>query len=626
MLVPPRHYVNIPLTGPGQSKFGSPIFLGDKQAWPVYITIGNIDKETRRTPSTGATELLRYIPVTKLERFSKDRRSGVAAQLFHDCMKVMLASLVEAGKKGVLMDCSDGFVRRMFPILSAYVADYPEQCLVKRGEQVYSNLRDPVHTIHTLSRQAKGKYPADFVDHNLRPINPFWADLPHCDIFSCMTPDLLHEIHNGTFGDHIVKWATAVTAGGEDEIDARFRAMAPHPTLRHFKKGVSLTSQWTGHEHKEMEKIFLGVLANATEPAVQRAVRGEVFVEHKIRKHFNINKLKHYSDSIRSRGTADGFNTENTERLHIDLAKIGYAATNKKAYTSQMTVWLRRHQALRKFGFYIQWAILGYLTPPTPDDTEDDEEIPPEPPGRPEHDDSDDEGELEDQPTAPVSIYTVAKNPGFPNTTLASISTDFYAPDFDINLAIFLDSQSIDPSLTPSAHSTFPVYKRLALSLPRLSEVSSKEIIDKIRAVKGEPQKITPKGVRAAKAGQFDTILVRTYPRGEGSVPTDGFRVARIRLIFRLPEEFGIYPNPLAYIDWYKELTLKLPVSNIGMHRVSLSSRNHRQNSAIIPISDIVRSCHLIPVFGGSVNPTWTTETAEIARRTQIRLRGRAGR
>ncbi|KAJ7114333.1 hypothetical protein C8R44DRAFT_577856, partial [Mycena epipterygia] len=52
----------------------------------------------------------------------------------------------------------------------------------------------------------------------------------------------------------------------------------------------------------------------------------------------------------------------------------------------------------------------------------------------------------------------------------------------------------------------------------------------------------------------------------------------------------------LAYVDWFKPL--QQPLVDLGMHQVSLSSRHHRQNSFITPISDIVRSCHLIPVFG----------------------------
>ncbi|KAJ7158358.1 hypothetical protein C8R43DRAFT_882678 [Mycena crocata] len=629
-------------------------FSGDKQGWPVYLTIGNIDKDTRRAPSARATILLGYIPVTKLEIYSKKKRSGVGHQLFHDCMRVMLEPLKAAGNNGMRMNCADGFVRKVFPILSAYIADYPEQCLIaccrenscprclvagnNRGEPVHSTLRDPAETLHILAEQSKGEYPTKFVDQNLRPINPFWVGLPHCDIFSCMTADLLHELHNGVFGDHIVKWSTAAMAGGSDEIDRRFQAIPPHPSLRHFTKGISLTTQWTGKEHKNMEKVYLGVLAKTTDPAVQRAVRAildfiyyahfetqcdeslskldaawaafhadkEIFRKLKIRKkHFNLSKLhkiKHYVDSIHSRGTADGFNTENTERLHIDLAKSGYRATNRVRYTQQMTVWLRRQESVYKFGTYLQWAVAGYISKSSSaaDDGDEGE-------GK---EDSDDEGELEDvphtQPSPTLPHYRVAKKPGFPNLTAAAISTDFCAPDFLINIDRFLDSQSINSPLSPADNSLFPIYKQLRLTLPKISEVSSQEVTDTIRAVKHKPLEKTPKGIKPAKAGQFDTILVRKDPPAADQRPTDGLSVARVRIIFRLPEQYGIYPEPLAYVDWYKPL--QPPVANIGMHEVSLSSRNLRQNSSIIPISDIYRSCHLIPVFGPSVDPTWTSD------------------
>lgn len=77
-------------------------------------------------------------------------------------------------------------------------------------------------------------------------------------------------------------------------------------------------------------------------------------------------------------------------------------------------------------------------------------------------------------------------------------------------------------------------------------------------------------------------------------------------MIFRLPEIIGTYPEPLAYVDWYKPLNP--PVKNIKMHEVSLSSRDHRQHSSIIPVSQILRSCHLIPIFGKSVDPMWTAD------------------
>jgi hypothetical protein len=150
-------------------------FSGDKQAWPVYLSIGNIKKSTRRQLTSRAMVLIGYIPMCKLECFSDKNRSVEGYQLFHDCMRTLLEPLIDTGQRGVDMPCADGFIRRVYPILAAYIADYPEQCLVaccrentcpqcavpakKRGEQIHSVLRDPQNTLRTLAEQSHGEKP-----------------------------------------------------------------------------------------------------------------------------------------------------------------------------------------------------------------------------------------------------------------------------------------------------------------------------------------------------------------------------------------------------------------------------------------------------------------------------------
>jgi hypothetical protein len=191
-----------------------------------------------------------------------------------------------------------------------------------------------------------------------------------------------------------------------------------------------------------------------------------------------------------------------------------------------MTVWLRRQESVHKFGSYLQWAVPGYLAPITSADSSDDEDEDLEDaPGQDLPEDSDDKGELEEVATSKESskpTYLVAKKPGFPSLTAQVITTDFKAPDFLDNLADFLHSKSIIPHLVPTNSSTFPVYKKLSLTLPVIAEVGSGDTRDTIRAVKGQPLRMTPKGVRAEKAGQFDTVLARLRPKQADECATGG--------------------------------------------------------------------------------------------------------
>ena len=256
-------------------------FKGDKTTWPLYLSIGNISKHVRRQPSQHASVLLGYLPVSKMASFEDNLVAGY--RLFHYCMKQLVEPLIVAGHEGVEMVCADGRIRRVFPVLTAFIRDHPEQCLVaccaenqcpkclvppdQRGANSSFLLCNQTQTTHVLHAQATGQYPPEFIANGLRPVfAPFWAELPYTDIFTCIASDILHQLHPGIFKDHFKKWCSTLV--NKKYFDDRFCAMPIFPGLHHFKEGISKIKQWTGADHKQLQHVFVSALVGATPNSV----------------------------------------------------------------------------------------------------------------------------------------------------------------------------------------------------------------------------------------------------------------------------------------------------------------------------------------------------------------------
>jgi hypothetical protein len=169
-------------------------------------------------------------------------------------------------------------------------------------------------------------------------------------------------------------------------------------------KGITTLSFVSGKEHDQMCCILLGLIVDIPLPHNQSpvqllcAVRSildfvylaqypvhtsetlklledalnefhtnkSVFVDLGARTHFNIPKLHallHYVRSIRNFGTIDNYNTEYTERLHIDLVKDAHDATNSKDEYPQMTKWLERREKISQLENYIMWRYQRAVAP-----------------------------------------------------------------------------------------------------------------------------------------------------------------------------------------------------------------------------------------------------------------------
>ncbi|KAH9916939.1 hypothetical protein B0H21DRAFT_816102 [Amylocystis lapponica] len=630
-------------------------FRGDKSAWPVYLTIGNIAKDVRRKASSHATVLVAYLPVPKLDCFGDKTRPAVKYQLFHHCMKTILATVASAGRTGKEMACADGFVRAIWPIIAAYVADYPEQCLVaccmenrcpmcqvppdQRGAHVPHAKRDMQETLSLLADQSRGtetpETKARFKELGLRRIlPPFWHDLPFADVFRWFTPDLLHQLHKGVFKDHLVKWTTALV--GEDELDARFRSMSGITGLRHFSHGISMVSQWTGSEHKEMEKVFLGLVMGRVDDQVIRTIRAVIdfiylaslqshttqtlaalrqalddFHTHKhiflelgarTQGHFNIPKIhsmEHYVALIELFGSADGFNTESPERLHIDYAKDAYRASNRKDYLLQMVVWLRRQEAVDRYSIYLEWCQRGAI---------DAQELVL---ASREDADSDD--------AAAATLVSPSANPSLPAVIQYNIparhppalrgisATDIIehqqASRFLTSLQTFLRGHG--SSFIPRTIDTFDLYARYTVYLPSIPATGSRHLKNIIRAT----PPVAAHGRVRTQPAHLDFALVRTGEINQhtAGTPLEGLRVAHVRVIFSLPHHYPkLAEHPLAYVEWFTPLARLDPAS--GLYLVSPSTRMHAPYGEVITLDRLVRNCHLTPNFGREADSRWTTD------------------
>lgn len=317
----------------------------------------------------------------------------------------------DAGVQGIKIMSGDGVLRRGHPILATYVGDYPEQILVtgaftgdcpecdcpNKELGVYPceyAPRDLDTVLDALEQLGTPQYARVCREANIKPIqHPFWENLPYVNIFQSITPDILHQLHQGVV-KHLLGWLKDIC--GASIIDDRVKRLPPNHSIRIFTKGISSLSRVSGTEHSQISSFLLGLIIDVQLPdgvsslpliratraildflyiaqypvhtsetlvSLERALiefhaNKFIFETLGIRDHFNIPKLHflvHYVRAIKLFGTTDNYNTETTERLHIDFAKDAYKATNHKDEFAQMTKWLERQEKIAQHTNYVVW-------------------------------------------------------------------------------------------------------------------------------------------------------------------------------------------------------------------------------------------------------------------------------
>jgi len=104
-------------------------FSGDKKAWPVNMTIGNLPSTIRKRPGSIAILLLGLLPIppklAKCSRADKLHRL-INAYTHGGVLELIFAPLNGTAREGAPIDCADGKIWRRFSIMSGWIVDHME--------------------------------------------------------------------------------------------------------------------------------------------------------------------------------------------------------------------------------------------------------------------------------------------------------------------------------------------------------------------------------------------------------------------------------------------------------------------------------------------------------------------
>ncbi|KAI0289302.1 hypothetical protein BC826DRAFT_1092819 [Russula brevipes] len=628
---------------------------GHQEFHPVYAGAGNIDNTMRRSHPLGM-EPVALLPIPKTSRKHRKRADfqTFSRRLYHSSLTRIFSSLKPSMTMPEVARCPDGHFRHVIFSLGPYIADYQEQvwlaAIVQYWCPVCEATPDNLDDLHANQRSYKK---TEFLIRKFDPgiiwdnygvrddVVPFMSHFPRADIHRLLAPDLLHQLIQGVFKDHLVPWVEEylITTHGKaralhyiQEIDRRVSAVPAFPGLQRFPDGRDF-SQWTGDDSKALMKVYLAAIKGLVPEEMVGCIAAfieccyiarrnaitssnleefeqhqkqfqdlkSIFIETGARSSISLPRqhaLLHYISKIELFASPNGICSSITERKHITAVKEPWRRSSHFNALPQMVTTISRLDklsALRRVfrnrgmleGTPSQYAlavvtgtlppVLPYGTPNVDENISDDGDC-----------DGDDSGGPLPGPKTLAQV-TLALTPerSYPNT-LDALAAFIKQPGFPTALRQFVYARR------------HPAYEDFPLCLPEFS--SRITIFHSAVASFYAPSDL-------CGAGGMYHERIRANPRWKGGHRFDtetqvlgGMLVARVLLFFsfydpKLHEEF-----PCALVNWFLPET-EAPDPSTGMWVLKPEVLGGKRSLEVIHLDTIVRGAHLLPQYGSGFLP-----------------------
>ncbi|KAI0073432.1 hypothetical protein K474DRAFT_1603363 [Panus rudis PR-1116 ss-1] len=294
--------------------------FGNASLWPLYMYFGNQSKYTRCKPSSSACHHIAYIPKLPDTFFDfvqelSGGSNGPAPEVLTHCRRELMHAVwcllldkefLHAYKHGIVILCADGILRRVYPRIFTYSADYPEKVLLATIRNLGScpcprctisieqilemgmkrddtrrekQARQDDHTFRWDANRAhehiyeNGRGVKSTVVENLLgkksyvpTKNAFSEKLSEFgfDLFSMFVVDFMHEVELGVwkaFLLHLLRMLVCVGYNMVQQLNQRYRMIPSYSrsTIRRFHSNVSEMKKLAARDFEDLLQCAMPV-------------------------------------------------------------------------------------------------------------------------------------------------------------------------------------------------------------------------------------------------------------------------------------------------------------------------------------------------------------------------------